>query len=34
MGHEEFAGVGKSFVQRFPIYAESDANADPTGKSK
>jgi hypothetical protein len=34
MGHEEFAGVGNSFMQRFPIDAEGDANTDPTGGSK
>jgi hypothetical protein len=31
MGHDEFAVVETSFVQRFPIYKEGDSNAQPSG---
>ena len=31
MGHDEFAIVETSFVQRFPVYKENDTNAEPTG---
>lgn len=31
MGHDEFAVVETSFVQRFPAYKENDTNAEPTG---
>jgi len=31
MGHDEFAIVENSFVQRFPIYKPGDINAKPTG---
>lgn len=31
MGHDEFAVVESTFVQRFPIYGEGDSNAQPTG---
>jgi len=34
MGHDEFAVVENTFVQRFPIYAEGDTNAAPTGKTR
>jgi hypothetical protein len=34
MGHDEFAVVESSFVQRFPIYREGDANAQPSGKTR
>jgi hypothetical protein len=32
MGHDEFAVVENTFVQRFPIYGSSDPNAKPSGK--
>ena len=32
MGHDEFAIVETTLVQRFPIYRKNDANAEPTGK--
>jgi len=32
MGHDEFAVVEGTLIQRFPIYREGDANARPTGK--
>ncbi len=32
MGHDEFAVVEGTLVQRFPLYREGDANARPTGK--
>ena len=31
MGHDEFAVVESSLVQRFPVYREGDTNAAPTG---
>ena len=31
MGHDEFAVVENRLVRRFPIYAEGDTNAAPTG---
>jgi hypothetical protein len=31
MGHDEFAVVENTFVQRFPVYNEGDSNAEPTG---
>ncbi|MCB0485433.1 MAG: PliI family lysozyme inhibitor of I-type lysozyme [Flavobacteriaceae bacterium] len=31
MGHDEFAIVETTLVQRFPVYNEGDANANPTG---
>lgn len=31
MGHDAFALVETRLMQRFPIYAEGDANANPTG---
>ncbi|RXQ91022.1 hypothetical protein EO244_13035 [Ancylomarina salipaludis] len=31
MGHDEFALVERSLVQRFPIYKAGDSNANPTG---
>jgi hypothetical protein len=31
LGHDEFAVVENRLVQRFPVYREGDANADPTG---
>lgn len=34
MGHDEFAVVESTFVQRFPIYGEADTNAQPTGKTR
>ncbi|HSF14350.1 MAG TPA: hypothetical protein VLK65_02215 [Vicinamibacteria bacterium] len=30
-GHDEFAVVENSFVQRFPIYREGDSDENPTG---
>jgi Periplasmic lysozyme inhibitor of I-type lysozyme len=32
MGHDEFAAVEGTIVQRFPVYGEGDNNAQPTGK--
>lgn len=32
MGHDEFAVVEGTFVQRFPIYENMDTNAQPSGK--
>jgi hypothetical protein len=34
MGHDEFAVVENTFVQRFPLYAAGDTNAKPTGKMR
>lgn len=34
MGHDEFAVVEGSFVQRFPLYAEGDTNSAPSGKMR
>ena len=34
MGHDEFAVVEGMFVQRFPIYKDTDTNAQPTGKTR
>jgi hypothetical protein len=34
MGHDEFAVVEGTFVQRFPIYKGADTNAQPTGKTR
>ncbi len=34
MGHDEFAVVESTFVQRFPIYLENDTNADPSGGTR
>lgn len=34
MGHDEFAIVEGSFVQRFPLYAEGDTNSAPSGKMR
>jgi hypothetical protein len=34
MGHDEFAVVEGTFVQRFPIYKDADTNAQPTGKTR
>ena len=34
MGHDEFAVVENSFVQRFPIYRKGDTNAQPSGKTR
>jgi len=31
MGHDEFAVVESTLVQRFPIYRSGDTNARPTG---
>ena len=31
MGHDEFAGDENILARRFPVYAESDTNANPTG---
>ncbi len=32
MGHDEFAVVEGTLIQRFPIYRDLDTNARPTGK--
>lgn len=34
MGHDEFAVVEGVIVQRFPLYAENDSNAKPSGKMR
>ncbi len=34
MGHDEFAVVEGTFVQRFPLYEDADTNAQPTGKTR
>jgi len=34
MGHDEFAIVENSFVQRFPIYNPNDTNAEPSGGTR
>lgn len=34
MGHDEFAVVEGVVAQRFPIYAQGDANAKPSGKMR
>jgi len=31
MGHDEFAIVENTFIQRFPVYKPGDSNANPTG---
>jgi hypothetical protein len=34
MGHDEFAIVESSLIQRFPIYKSGDTNAKPTGGTR
>lgn len=34
MGHDEFAVVENTVVQRFPIYNDGDVNAHPGGKTR
>jgi hypothetical protein len=34
MGHDEFAVVENTFVQRFPIYGDGDVNARPSGRTR
>ena len=34
MGHDEFAVVESTFVQRFPLYRPGDTNANPTGGTR
>ena len=34
MGHDEFAVVESTLVQRFPIYGKGDTNAKPSGKMR
>jgi len=34
MGHDEFAIVESTLVQRFPIYKPGDSNANPTGGTR
>jgi hypothetical protein len=34
MGHDEFAVVENTLVQRFPIYKDGDTNAAPTGGTR
>jgi len=34
MGHDEFAVVENTFVQRFPVYRDGDANNRPTGGTR
>jgi hypothetical protein len=31
MGHDEFAVIETTFVQRFPIYRAGESNTKPTG---
>ena len=33
-GHDEFSLVENTLGQRFPIYKESDTNAEPTGGTR
>jgi hypothetical protein len=34
MGHDQFAVVENTLVQRFPLYAEGDTNSAPSGKTR
>lgn len=34
MGHDGFAVVESTFVQRFPLYEDGDPNAQPSGKTR
>lgn len=34
MGHDEFAVIESTFVQRFPIYGDGDVNAKPSGRMR
>jgi hypothetical protein len=34
MGHDAFAVVEGTFVQSFPIYLQTDSNAQPSGKTR
>ena len=34
MGHDEFAVVEGTFVQRYPVYKDMDTNAQPSGKTR
>ena len=34
LGHDEFAVVESTLVQRFPIYQAGDTNAQPSGKMR
>ncbi len=34
LGHDEFAVVESTLVQRFPLYGEGDKNAQPSGKMR
>lgn len=34
MGHDEFTIIETTLAQRFPIYKESDSNANPTGGTR
>ena len=34
MGHDEFAVVESTFVQRFPIYSDGDVNAKPSARMR
>ena len=34
MGHDTFAVVEGTFVQSFPIYLQTDSNAQPSGKTR
>jgi hypothetical protein len=34
MGHDDFAVVENTLVQRFPLYEQGDTNAKPTGKTR
>lgn len=33
-GHDEFAVVERTLARRYPLYAESDSNASPTGRNR
>jgi hypothetical protein len=34
MGHDEFAVVESTLVQRFPLYGAGDVNAKPSGRMR
>ena len=34
MGHDEFAVAGNALIRRFPVYRDTDTNAQPTGGAR
>jgi hypothetical protein len=34
MGHDEFAVAGNALTRRFPVYRDTDTNAQPTGGAR